>query len=306
MADDACVPVLVGPTASGKTDAVLALAREIRGLEVISADSRQIYRGMNVGTAKPTPEQRAIVPHHLIDLVDPDRSYSAGAFAADAERAIREVEGRGGTPMVVGGSALYVKALLGGLDDLPKRSGEIREALVDMERRRDGTLRRFLRRLDPAREAEIAENDVVRLTRALEIVLSSGRRASVQMTGELDRASEYVLAGVRIPRETLRERIDRRTERMFEEGLLNEVKNLTKKGYGKDSILGRTIGYAEVIDLLEGGSTLKQAKERVRNRTWHYARRQMSMFERMPGISWWDGGSIHVLMEMLFPRRVER
>jgi tRNA dimethylallyltransferase len=296
----------VGPTASGKTDAVLALARETPGLEVISADSRQIYRGMNVGTAKPTPEQRAIVPHHLIDLVDPDRSYSAGTFAADAERAIGEVETRGGTPMVVGGTALYVKALLGGLDDLPKRSGEIRKALEDMERRGDGTLRRFLRRLDPARADEIAENDVVRLTRALEIVLSSGRRASVQMTGELDRASEYVLVGVRIPRETLRQRIDRRTERMFEEGLLNEVKNLTKKGYGKDSILGRTIGYAEVIDLLEGGSTLKKAKERVRNRTWHYARRQMSMFERMPGISWWDGGSIHVLREMLFPWRVER
>ncbi|MBD3370829.1 tRNA (adenosine(37)-N6)-dimethylallyltransferase MiaA [Candidatus Fermentibacteria bacterium] len=306
MAAETAVPVLVGPTASGKTEAVIALARASEGIEVVSADSRQIYRGMDIGTAKPTPEQRRLVPHHLLDVVKPDQTYSAGAFVSKAEKAVEEIRARGGIPVVVGGSALYVRALLGGLDDLPERREELRKALSDLQRRKTGVLRRFLQRLDPVRAGEIAENDTVRLTRSLEIILCSGYPASEQMTGGVDRASDYVLVGIRIPRKTLRRRIERRTESMIEEGFLDEVNNLLKKGYDSDSILGRTIGYAECVEFLKDGVSLERTKERISSRTWQYARRQIGMFDRMPGISWWDGGSIHDLREMLFSRRAER
>lgn len=290
---------IVGCTASGKTSLALALA-ERRPLEAISADSRQVYRGMDIGTAKPTPAERERLPHHLVDVADPDERYSAGRFAREALRAAGRIRASGGEPLVVGGTALYMIALSGGLDDLPRRSDRLRRGLQAAEERSPGFMRRALLRLDPGRAEEIGEADLVRHVRALEVVLRSGRRMSDLCGRRGGPAAELRTAGIRVRPDELRGRIARRTRKMLADGLVEEVGELRRAGYGRRSALGRTIGYAEILDYLEGSTDLEEAVARIERNTWKLARRQRNMFGRLPGVRWFGPGQSDAVEEYLF------
>lgn len=281
------VPVLWGPTACGKTEALLRLADRI-GFEVVSADSRQVYRGMDVGTAKPAPGDRARLPHHLIDILDPDEGYSAWQFSLDAARAVGEIRSRGALPVVAGGTALYLMAFAGMLDSLPGTCRALRSVLLEIESDSPGELRRFLDRLDPASADRIRPGDMVRTVRALEITLLSGRTATSSRRGGAGRAG---IAGIRmvVPPSVLRARISARTAGMLERGLVEEVERLAAMGYGRDSALGRTIGYTEVLDMLDGLCTPEALGRRIEANTWRFARRQMNMLARIPWDHEWNG-----------------
>lgn len=295
------LPAVVGCTASGKTGLAMALGRR-RRLEVISADSRQIYRGMDIGTAKPSPGEQLEVPHHLVDVADPDEHYSAGRFAREALEAAERIRARGAQPLVVGGTGLYVIALAGGLDDLPARNDRIRRGLGAAEERSPGTMRRMLLRLDPERAEELGEADVVRHVRALEIILQSGRRVTRLRGGSEGPAADLRVAGLRLELPELRDRIAARTARMVDGGLMEEVKTLRSRGYGRDSALGRTIGYAEMLDVLDGLLEPEEARERIEANTWRLARRQRNMFRRLKGVRWFAPGRTGEVESYLFGR----
>ncbi len=271
-----------------------------RPLEVISADSRQIYRGMDIGTAKPSDAERRLLPHHLVDVADPDEYYSAGRFAREALREARRIRSGGRSPLVVGGSGLYVIALSGGLDDLPVRNDRVRRALRSSERGAPGFMRRALMRLDPERAGEVGEADLVRHVRALEIVLQSGRTLAELRGGSEGPSADLVIAGMELPPKRLKGRIAARTEKMLDEGLVGEVRDLVSAGYGRDSALGRTIGYTEILDYLEGAVDLEEAVARIERNTWRLARRQRNMFERLPGIRWFGPGQADAVEDYLF------
>lgn len=295
------LPGIVGCTASGKTDLALALGRS-RRLEVISADSRQIYRGMDIGTAKPTAEEMRRLPHHLVDVADPDEYYSAGRFAREALRAAEEIRERGAQPLVVGGTGLYMIALSGGLDDMPARNDRIRKGLRAAEEERPGTLRRMLLRLDSKRAMELGEADTVRHVRALEIVLQSGKRFTRLRGSARGPSADLRLAGLRVRLPVLRRRIAARARRMIDSGLADEVKALLGRGYGRDSALGRTIGYTEMLDVLDGLLDMEEAAERIEANTWKLARRQRNMFGRLSGVRWFSPSCAEAVESYLFSR----
>ena len=271
--------MITGATATGKTDLAAELAERLDG-EVISADSRQVYRGLEIGTAKPDPALRGRLPHHGLDLVDLDERYSAGRFARDAWRWIREIESRGRVPLVVGGTGLFIRALLDPLAPEP-----------DFESGRRARLRRFLTaqpvdrleawlaRLDPERAADLGgEGGTQRFARSLEVALLSGRPHSWWMrqspeTSALD-AQVFCL---RLPRDELYRRVDRRFHRMMETGLLDEVRGLLER-YPADAPGFRTVGYAELIGHLREGIPLSEAVEAAKRSARRYARRQLTWF----------------------------
>jgi len=289
------IPILVGPTASGKTALVLALARTMPRLEVVSADSRQVYRKLDIGTAKPTPAERAQVPHHLIDFLDPSETYSAGRFRADAERAIAECLVRGSLPIIVGGTGLYLRALAEGLSPIPHVSQEITRRLRE-ELAAEGlaALYRRLRETDPKAASHIKPSDPQRTIRALAVHESTGKPLSAWW--ELPPASpEYAYAwlGVRWPRGLLRERIRQRTQTMLEAGLEREVRGLLAAGYPWETNALRTVGYREWRPFIEGerGTSLEEVREQIVIHTAQYAKRQMTWFAAEPQIHWLEGQS---------------
>jgi tRNA dimethylallyltransferase len=271
--------VVTGCTASGKTSALLRLARTAP-LEVVSADSRQVYRGMDTGTAKPSREEMEAVPHHLVDILDPDQGYSAGSFARDALRIVREISERGRIPVVAGGTVLYLMALTGGLDDLPVAHGPLRKTLLAMDASSPGFLHRMLQRLDPATAGRLSAADSVRTVRAIEIILLSGRRASALRTGGSNRGG-FRIVSLETDRAELRRRIARRTSLMLSAGLVDETRSLLSRGYGRASALGRTIGYSECLDLLDGRTETGRLPGLIEAATWRYARRQRNMIGRL-------------------------
>lgn len=296
---DRLLPAIVGCTATGKTAMALSLA-ERRPIEVISADSRQIYRGMDIGTAKPDAAERKALPHHLIDVADPDEYYSAGRFAREALEKADGIRSSGNRPLVVGGTGLYMIALAGGLDDLPVRNDRIRRGLRAAEEESPGFMRRALMRLDPERAEKIDGADLVRHVRALEIVLQSGRTLSELRGKPEDRGAELRIAGLRVAPAELKRRVAERTAKMLQAGLVEEVRGLMDAGYGRDSALGRTIGYAEIIDHLEGMTGLDEAVARMETNTWRLARRQRNILRRLPGIRWFGPGRTDAVEEYLF------
>jgi len=273
------VVVLTGCTASGKTAALLHLARTIP-IEVVSADSRQIYRGMDIGTSKPSPLERELVPHHLVDILDPDGYYSAGDFARDAALAIESIRSRGRIPVVAGGTVLYLIALRGGFDDLPRADTALRHALAAAGRASPGLLSRMLKRLDPASDALLGPADSVRRTRAIEIAILSGKPASSLRRGGSP-GDGFLLLCTETDRAGLRRRIAARTSKMFSDGLVEETRRLVSMGFGRESAVGRTIGYSQVLDSLEGRSRGEDLPALVEAATWRYARRQRNMIGRL-------------------------
>jgi tRNA dimethylallyltransferase len=274
---------LAGPTAAGKTAAALALARTLR-VEIVSVDSALVYRGMDVGTAKPSAAERAAVPHHLIDILDPREAYSAARFAADASRLIEEIRSRGALPLLVGGTMLYFKALLDGLDEMPQAEPAIRAAL-DAEAAERGwpALHAELARVDPATAARLPPHDAQRIQRALEVWRATGRPLSSFHRGAARASGEAPLIALEpASRAWLHERIAQRFDAMLDAGLVDEVRALRARG---DLHLGlpsmRCVGYRQAWQALDAGD-LSGLRDAGIAATRQLAKRQLTWLRAMP------------------------
>ena len=277
------VVCIVGPTASGKTALALELADRLGG-EIVSADSRQIYRGLDVGTAKPTPAERVRIPHHCLDLVDPGESFDVARFRTAAAGAIAAIAARGHVPLVVGGTGLYVRALLRGLCPAPPRAPALRaelEAAVAAEG--SAALHRRLAALDPAAAARVAPRDTVRIVRALEVALATGvplsRRQAEHRFGE--RPYDALVVGLERPVAELDARIGARARAMVEGGFLDEVRALGACGATVDAV-----GYPEMRACVEGRTDLASALAATVLATRRFAKRQRTWFRREPDVVW--------------------
>ena len=289
MVEQEEVVVVAGPTAAGKTALALELAERFDG-EIISADSMQVYRFMDVGTAKPSREERARVPHHMIDVVTPDVAYNAGRFAEEARAAAERIRSRQRRVIVAGGTGLYVRAFLEGLSTSVPPNPELRRELEDVDQRARATgdaaaLHRRLAQVDPASAERLHPNDRVRLIRALEVVETTGVPASRQR--QRPPPSEGVLTLVLDPgREALNERIDRRCEAMVEGGLLQEVRELRTRGYGPELPSMRALGYRHMEPVVQGRETLANVLEAMKADTRQFARRQRTWLRAVEGTHW--------------------
>ena len=281
---------LVGPTASGKTAVGVAVA-ERTGAEILSLDSMALYRGMDVGTAKPTPAERARVPHHLIDVAEPHEAFSTGRYVAAAEAAIAEVAGRGRRPLFVGGTALYLKALTEGFFEGPPADWALRNRLkAEAAAHGSPALHERLRAVDPAAADRIHPNDLRRIVRALEVHEITGQPLSEQQTqfGAPSPRYDCMIAGLRRDRAELYQRIDRRVDAMFEQGLVDEVRALLGSPRGISHAAAQFVGYREVIAALRGELTLAEASERIQTHTRQFAKRQLTWFRHIDAIRWVD------------------
>ena len=280
--------VICGPTASGKSALALELARRLDG-EIVSADSMQVYRGMDIGTAKPSAEERARIPHHLVDIADPDQPFSAADFAGAADAAIRDIGSRGKRAIVAGGTGLYIRALLKGLVDSPGGADEFRQALhEEAGRLGNEALLERLRQVDPELAARLHPNNLPRIIRALEVHHLTGIPLSryQQEHGFSGRHYRSLQIGVRAERPLLYSRIDERVDRMLEQGLVQEVQRLLNAGYGPDAKAMRSIGYKEMTAHLAGESSLEEAIRLIKRNTRHYAKRQLTWFNADKDILW--------------------
>jgi tRNA dimethylallyltransferase len=283
---------IVGPTASGKSRLGLRLAKA-RGGEIVSCDSLQIYRGLDIGSAKPTAEERRQVAHHLLDVADPDEDFSAADYARRAREAVRDIAARGRLPIVVGGTGLYLRALLLGLFEGPSRDERLRARLTRIaERFGDARLHRLLARLDPVAAARIEPRDRVRVVRAIEVFRVTGtplsqhhRTVPVPLVG-----FEARILGLDPPRETLREAVAERTRRMFERGLLQEAKRLLDRGLSPALRPLRAIGYRQAIAALRGDLSPQEAEDAIVTATLQYAKRQRTWFRHQTRASWFGSG----------------
>jgi tRNA dimethylallyltransferase len=279
--------VIVGATATGKTALGTALAERLSG-EVVSADAFAVYRGLDIGTAKPDLQSRARVPHHLVDIVDPGQRYSAGMFVRDADEAIDGIRARGRLPVVVGGTHFYVRALLHGLFPEPRRDPRLR-AILQAEWEADpAAVRARLAALDPEAAGRIAAADSQRTLRALEVCLVAGRPMTDlwrEHRGGEPRHS-FLMLGLRLPRVELHARIGLRVERMFASGLLREVENLLAGGLSPRAHALKAIGYRECCQVLAGSLTVPEAVERAKAATRQLAKRQMTWLRGEADVEW--------------------
>jgi tRNA dimethylallyltransferase len=292
------VVAVVGPTATGKSDLAVELALALGG-EVVNADASQVYRGMDVGTAKLTAAERRGVPHHLLDVLDVRQEARVAAYQRDARAALADVVGRGRVAVLAGGSGLYVRAALDELAFPPtdpavraRLEAELASLLAAGE---DGerVLRGRLAALDPVAESSLTRGDVRRLVRALEVVEVTGRPFSASMPvrrydGAVTGLGRVVQLGLRADREVLRERIAARVDRMAADGLVAEVERLAGEGLREGPTARRALGYAQVLDVLDGRCTLAEALEATTTATRRYARRQLSWFGADPRVRWLD------------------
>ncbi len=285
------VLILVGPTASGKTALSLELAHRT-GAEIISADSRQVYRYMDIGTAKPLQSEREQVPHWGLDVADPDERYSAGRYAAEARRWISDIQRRGHPVIVAGGSGLYLEALVEGLysgedvkDEQLRRSLEKRADAEGLD-----VLYKELQRVDPLYAQKTKSRDRQRILRALEVSLTAGEPFSALHNRKRSSADfETIWFGLEYPRKELYGRIDSRVDEMLNRGLVREVRDLLDRGYRDVNAL-KSVGYQEVIEWLEGKfESLEEVRKAVRKNTRRYAKRQLTWFRRYNSIRWLDG-----------------
>lgn len=282
--------VVAGPTASGKSHLAVRLALAFSG-EIVNCDSLQLYRGFDIGTAKPSPSELAEVPHHLVDVLEPNEESNAGNWARMASEVIAGISQRGRLPLIAGGTGFYVRALLEGLAPGPGRDPGLRAKLVSGESRRGGFLHRLLRRLDPATAGRIHPNDLNKLTRAAEICLVTRRPASAVFAAgraELQgyRALKLVLNP---PRAALHRAIESRTQAMWRGGLLDEVRRILDSGVPPDAKPFESLGYKEALACVQGRLDVEKAIELTVIGTRQYAKRQITWFRRESGVSWLDG-----------------
>ena len=279
---------VVGPTASGKTAYAIELAKGNNG-EIVSCDSMQIYTYMNIGTAKATAEERAEVPHHMIDFVDPNRDYSVADFVTDARACIAEILSRGKMPVLCGGTGLYIDSVLKSVEFSPqKRDDKLRDELWK-KAEQDGaeSVYEILKELDPIEADKVHYNNVKRVIRAIEICKTTGMTKT-----EADKRSigkpmyNPTIYGLNMPREKLYERIDRRVDIMVEQGLVGEVRQLLNMGIRRDSTAMQAIGYKELVRYIDGLCDFETAIEDIKRESRRYAKRQLTWFRRNPDIIW--------------------
>ena len=280
--------VIVGPTASGKTELAVRLAERFDG-EIVSADSMQVYRGMDIGTAKPSQELLRRVPHHLLDIVSPDANFTASDFRREAAAAISDIHRRGRRAFMVGGTGLYIRALLQGLVDSPSGDEAIRLELQALaESVGNEELLRRLAAVDPETAGRLHPNDRLRIIRALEVYRQTGRPMSGFRSEHGFAESHYncLKIGLVVERQELYRRVDSRVEEMIERGLIAEVRGLLEAGLNREMKALRSIGYKEICAYLAGECSLDEAVRLIKRDTRHYAKRQMTWFNRDPEINW--------------------
>jgi len=281
------VLVLAGPTAVGKTAVGLVLAQRLKA-HIISADSRQIYKGLDIGTAKPTAVELQTAPHHMTDILTPDLAYSAAAFAIEARRVMDELDEKDQAYIIAGGSGLYLKALTEGLVDIPSADQSIRQELKDFSQAKGNqALLQRLAECDPETAQRLKLNDEVRIIRALEVFMLTGKPLSLWFREKrLGDDRNYNLIVLDLDRQTLYQRIESRVDDMISLGLLDEVKKLMERGYGPDSPGMQTVGYQELMAHLAGKTDLAEAVRLIKRNTRHYAKRQLTWFRKMNYQQW--------------------
>jgi tRNA dimethylallyltransferase len=278
---------VVGPTASGKSALALRLAEALGG-EIVSCDSLQVYRGLDVGSAKASPAERARVPHHLLDVVEPDQHFSAADYARLGRAALAGIAARRAVPIVAGGTGLYLRALLEGLFEGPARDTALRARFERAAARfGDARLHRLLRRVDPAAAARTAPRDRVRVVRALEVYWTSGRSLTEHQQAPAEPLAGYrvLTVGLAPPRDALRRAVEERTEAMFARGLLEEVRALVAR-HGPDLRPLRAIGYRQALAHLQGTLDEARARHDMVADTMRYAKRQMTWFRHQAQARW--------------------
>jgi tRNA dimethylallyltransferase len=290
--------VLAGPTGVGKTEVAGLLGRRL-GLEVVSADSRQVYRGMDIGTAKPSAEERAAVPVHMLDLADPDAVVSAADYARAAAAAMRQLRAEGRRFIVAGGSGFYLRALFQPLFEAPAGSLDIRRRLAVLS---PAALHDRLRKLDPARAQQLHPHDRQRVIRSLEVHELTGRTFT-ELATRARESAEFApcYAVLSLPRGELCRRIDERFDRMMAAGLLAEVRALRERGLGSAAGVASAYGYAELLAFLGGRLSLEQAVRQAKQKTRAYARRQLTWFRSLPAARWFDAGDPAAAARQLEP-----
>ena len=280
--------VLVGPTAIGKSRIAIEVAQAL-GTEILTADSTQVYRGMNIGTDTPSEEDRQRVPHRLIDLVEPDAPFNAGEFRRLALREIVRLYEKGLLPVVVGGTGLYVRALLHGLWAEPPSDRTLRRELEEEAQARGGeSMYQDLGRVDPVTARRLHPRDTVKVLRALEVYRQTGVPLSKAHDEHRQRAASFraLVLGLTMERAVLYQRIDQRVEAELAKGLVDETRTLLAKGYSRDLVSMKSLGYRQVAGYLEGEYSFDEAVRRLKRDTRHFAKRQMTWFRKEPGLTW--------------------
>jgi len=276
---------IAGPTAAGKSEIALALAEQLGG-EIISADSMQVYRGLDIGTAKPSPAERARVPHHLIDICDLAESFDAAQFIRLAQKAVAEIQSRGRTPVFCGGTGLYFKAFLSGLGEAPSANPELR---AELEAASFEALLCELRERDPEAYEKIDKQNPRRVIRAMEVIRLTGKKFSEQRaewkSESGNRKAENFVCLTRQPAD-LHARISRRVDEMFRRGLVDETRGLLQHGLEQNKTAMQAIGYRQVVEHLRGGPALADTIEQVKIRTRQFAKRQLTWFRRQLAPEW--------------------
>lgn len=298
--------IIAGPTAVGKTALSVALAKRIGG-EIVSADSMQVYRGMDIGTAKVTKEETCGVPHHLIDVLDPKDPFNVMTFRSMVKDAVRGIASRGNVPVLVGGTGFYIQSVLYDVQFEEDASSEELRKELEQEAAVLGAekMHERLRALDPDAAEAIHPNNIKRVIRALEYCLSTGRKISVHNREQRERTSPYsfLFYVLTMDRAALYQRIDLRVDQMMEQGLLAEVKRLRDEGVTSDMVSMQGLGYRQIFDYLEGIATLDEAVERIKRETRHFAKRQLTWFRREPDARWINvsefGGDRKKILELM-------
>ena len=280
---------IVGPTASGKTRLSVALAEALDG-EIISFDSMQIYRGMDIGTAKPTVEERRGIPHHMIDIADPREDYSVSRFVEEADRILQDILSRGKAVILVGGTGLYIDSLMKGLEFAPLPHSGVREELTRIAQEQGiEVLMDRLRAVDPESAQRIHPSNQKRVIRALEIYLESGKTMTQHNLETQERPPKYEPLWIGLDyvnREALYDRINRRVDLMVEQGLLDELKSLLSQGIPPEATSMQAIGYKELLGYIRGECTLEEATDLLKQSSRRYAKRQRTWFRRNPEVNW--------------------
>lgn len=280
--------VILGPTCTGKSVLALELADE-RG-EIISVDSMQVYKYMDIGTAKPSIYERKKVLHHLIDILTPDNQFTAGEFKREAQKLIPEILARGKIPFLVGGTGLYFLSLIRGMVNIPQVDKRVKEYLIKKHTKiGQDRMYNILKRVDPEYANKIHHNDKQRTLRALEVILQTKRPFSSFLGEEnIKKDFKYIIVGLDINRNELYERIEKRVDEMIEKGFLNEVKSLLEMGYTEKDPGLKAIGYKELVQYFYGRVSLEKAIEEIKRNTKKYAKRQFTWFKKMPDVMWFN------------------
>ncbi len=296
----AFILLLVGPTASGKSRLALQVAAAVGG-ELVNCDAQQTYRHLDIATAKPSAEDRTRIPHHLYDVVDPDKKINAVLYAAMADAAIAEIAGRGRLPLVVGGTGLYMRTLLRGVARIPDVPTAVRDQVLQtLAAEGPPALHARLQEVDPAAAERLHPNDVQRVGRALEVFIATGTPISEYQASHRFAEVRYPHAAFALewPIEELKQRIRMRVDQMFDAGLLNEARTLLEQGYPRNLRAFKALGYREAFAVLDGKLTEHEARERIKILHRQYAKRQLSWF-RKEQVTWLPGEDSEAAVEMM-------